>query len=118
MLVLHTFINSLFSGALARVLHLLSLNPDIQDRLRDELNVAPSLADYNELHSLKYLDAVCREVLRIYPPATMVERQALKDVIVPLRYPVKGKDGRELKEIPIKKGTHIYVGIRGANRCK
>ena len=100
------------------MLHLLSLNPEIQDRLREELSTAPSSTDYNELHSLEYLDAVCREVLRIYPPATLIERQALKDWVVPLRYPMRGKDGRELREIQIKKGTHIYVALRQANRCK
>ncbi|KAF8594566.1 cytochrome P450 [Ceratobasidium sp. AG-I] len=73
------------NGALARVLHLLSLNPDIQDRLRDELNAAPPSVDYNELHSLEYLDAVCRELLRLYPPVTTIEREALKDSVVPLR---------------------------------
>ncbi|KAF8594567.1 cytochrome P450, partial [Ceratobasidium sp. AG-I] len=108
------------SGALARVLHLLSLNPVIQDHLRGELNAAPPSVDYNELHSLEYLDAVCREVLRLYPPVTTIERQALKDSdsVIPLRYPVKGKDGKELREIGIKKGTIIYVALREANRCK
>src|ERR1700750_574047 len=106
------------SGALARVLHLLSMNSSIQDRLRDELNSAPSSLDYNELHSLEYLDAICREVLRLYPPATMIERQPMKNWVVPLRYPVKGKDGKMLREIEIKKGTQIYVALREANRCK
>ncbi|KAF8597975.1 cytochrome P450 [Ceratobasidium sp. AG-I] len=106
------------SGALARVLHLLALNQDIQDRLRTELQAAPTSLNYNELNSLQYLDAVCREVLRLYAPLPVMERQALKDWVVPLRYPVKGKDGTELREIIVTKGTHIYVALREANRCR
>lgn len=94
------------------------MHPDIQNRLREELRAAPLVLDYNELNSLKYLDAVCREVLRIYAPVTTVQRQALKDWIVPLRYPVKSNEGRELREIRIKKGTQIYVALREANRCR
>ncbi|KAF8600122.1 cytochrome P450 [Ceratobasidium sp. AG-I] len=106
------------SGALARVLHLLSMNLDVQDRLRAELQEAPANVDYNELHSLAYLDAICREVLRLYPPGTAIERKAMKDWVVPLRYPVKGKDGRELHEVNVKKGTAIHIALREANRCK
>ncbi|KAG9096906.1 cytochrome P450-dit2 [Ceratobasidium sp. UAMH 11750] len=106
------------SGALARVLHLLSQNQTIQSRLRAELsNISPT-ADYDELNALPYLDAVCREVLRIYPPGVILERQPNKDWVIPLRYPITGKDGSELRAIKVKKGTHIYLGVREANRCK
>jgi cytochrome P450 len=100
------------------VLHLLSNDTIVQDRLREELNAAPSALDYDGLHSLEYLDAVCREVLRLYPPVTILEREALKDWVLPLRYPILGKDGHELREIKVKKGTGIYVALREANRCK
>ena len=90
----------------------------MQDRLRAEINTSSPTADYDEIQALPFMDAICREVLRLHPPGTMVERQALKDWVVPLRYPIKGIDGTELKEIKVKKGTHIYVGLRGANRCK
>lgn len=106
------------SGALARVLHLLSTNPHIQDRLRAELQAAPLNPSYSELNSLEYLDAICREVLRLYPPVPVIERQALKDWVVPLRYTLNGKDGAELRDIMIKKGTLVYVALREANRCK
>ncbi|KAF8600974.1 cytochrome P450 [Ceratobasidium sp. AG-I] len=106
------------NGALARVLHLLSLDQTIQDRLRAELQAAPQTLDYNELHSLEYLDAICREVLRLYPPVPTTERDTLKDWIVPLRYPIKGTDGRMIHKVEIKKGTTVVVSIRGANRCK
>ena len=57
------------SSALSRILHLLSLHPETQDKLRDELKEA--CEDYEELThdqlvSLPYLEAVCRETLRLY----------------------------------------------------
>ncbi|QRV93491.1 cytochrome P450 family protein [Ceratobasidium sp. AG-Ba] len=106
------------SGAIARTLHLLSQNPEIQGRLRAELRSSSPDADYEEIHALPFMDAICREVLRLHPPAPNIERRTLSDWTIPLRYPVKGKDGSERNEIKVKKGTLIYLGIRGANRCK
>ena len=58
------------SGALARILHLLSTHQDVQNKLRQEIIDArdrhgPGNFDYNELFNLPYLDAVCRETLRL-----------------------------------------------------
>ena len=94
------------------------MDQSIQDRLRDELQAVPPNLDYNELHSLKYLDAVCREVLRLYPPVPTTERDTLKDWVVPLRHPIKGVDGSMIHKVEIEKGTNIIVGIKEANRCK
>ncbi|EUC53867.1 cytochrome P450 family protein [Rhizoctonia solani AG-3 Rhs1AP] len=106
------------SGALARILQLLASNPGIQDRLRAELEETPGTLSYDELNALPYLDALCRENLRLSPPAPVLERVALKDWVVPLRYPLKGKDGNAITEIKVRKGTRVYVGLREANRCK
>nr|AVI01413.1 steroid 2-beta-hydroxylase [Thanatephorus cucumeris]QDJ74244.1 cytochrome P450-4 [Thanatephorus cucumeris] len=106
------------SGALSRILQLLAMNPAIQDRLRDELLEAPAQLTYDDLHSLPYMDALCRETLRLYPPAAMIEREAMVDCTVPLRYPIKGKNGEEIREIRVRKGTNIYVSIKEANRSK
>ena len=55
------------SGALARVLHLLSTHLNVQSKLRQEIVDARSRGnlEYNELVGLPYLDAVCRETLRL-----------------------------------------------------
>lgn len=55
---------------MARLLHLLSKHPEAQDRLRQELIEAKRQKDgqdltYNELTELPYLDAICRETLRL-----------------------------------------------------
>ena len=63
------------SAALSRILYLLSQNPDVQDKLRAELTRAREESgspigemDYNQLQALPYLDAVCRESLRVCVP--------------------------------------------------
>lgn len=58
------------SSALARLLHLLSEHQNVQDRLREEVMNAYKSSesddlDYDALHELPYLEAVCRETLRL-----------------------------------------------------
>ena len=57
------------SSALARILYKLSHRPDVQDKLREELKGAfedNEELTHDQLVSLPYLDAVCRETLRVY----------------------------------------------------
>ncbi|KAG8725049.1 cytochrome P450-dit2, partial [Ceratobasidium sp. 423] len=111
------------SAALARTLHLLAQYPNVQDRLRAEIREAHGLhgeeLDYDQLNSLKYLDAVCRESLRLWSPAQLTERVAAKDWNLPLRYPVKSKDGKTtISNLYVKKGTHLYLSLGSVNRDK
>ena len=56
------------SSALARTLWILAQRQDVQDKLRLEIrNSRKDNTDpiYDELMSLPYLDAVCRETLRL-----------------------------------------------------
>jgi cytochrome P450 len=55
------------STAICRILHLLAQHPNIQDKLRVEISAASQGGDipYDELVALPYLDAVCRETLRV-----------------------------------------------------
>ena len=68
------------SNALSRILHLLAQNPDVQDRLRAEIIEArggpggETDPPYDDLIKLPYLDAVCRETLRVYAPVTLSGR--------------------------------------------
>ncbi|KAJ1308099.1 hypothetical protein OPQ81_002162 [Rhizoctonia solani] len=111
------------SGGLARTLHLLAQHPDVQDKLRTEVREAHSLygkdLDYDQLNSLKYLDAVCRESLRLWSPAQLIERVAMKDWDLPLQYPVRSKDGKRIiTNLHIPKGTHMYLSLGSVNRDK
>ena len=59
------------ANSLARVLQLLAECPDVQDRLRQEILQAVEAAgdgdilDYDKVMELPYLEAVCRETLRV-----------------------------------------------------
>lgn len=56
------------SSMLSRILHLLALNPDVQEKLRCEIVEARNGEDlsYNRLMEIPYLDAILRETLRVY----------------------------------------------------
>lgn len=67
------------SHALSRILDQLAHNPELQTKLRKEIREAREANgrenfDYDTLISLPYLDAVCRETLRLYPPVSDVKR--------------------------------------------
>jgi len=109
------------SGALSRIFHLLALHKDVQTRLREEIlearkqNGGEDLG-YDTLVSLPYMDAICRETLRLYPPVSSIIRSARQDIILPLGVPIKGKNGKEINAIPIPKGTDVIGSIIGSNR--
>ena len=53
---------------MSRILSVLAQNPDEQSKLREEVTKARKERgdlDYDKLQSLPYLDAVCRETLRL-----------------------------------------------------
>lgn len=64
------------SNALSRILHLLAQKPVVQERLREEIIEARGGDDiaYDNLVKLPYLEAVCRETMRLYPPVQFVIR--------------------------------------------
>ena len=60
------------ANSLARVLQLLAENPDIQEKLREEIVTTAEAEghngtiDFDRLVELPYLEAICRETLRVY----------------------------------------------------
>ena len=65
------------TSALSRILHQLRLNPNIQAKVRDEVTEARKEhgdLDYDILMNLPWLDAVCRETLRVFPPVSQLLR--------------------------------------------
>ncbi|CAG2103193.1 unnamed protein product, partial [Medioppia subpectinata] len=70
------------STAIAFCFYELALNPDIQDKVYDEIQAAidpNAQMDYDILSTLPYLDAVISESLRRYPPFCRVEREVKSD---------------------------------------
>ncbi|THH27299.1 hypothetical protein EUX98_g6892 [Antrodiella citrinella] len=107
------------SNALSRVLHTLVIHSDAQERLRQEIRAFRESGEeltYDKLIELPYLDAVCKETLRVYPTVLAFDRIALRDTVLPLHKPIDDVHGNPITEIPITKGTLITVGIYTYNR--
>ncbi|KIK37049.1 hypothetical protein CY34DRAFT_93378 [Suillus luteus UH-Slu-Lm8-n1] len=107
------------SGALCRTLLTLAHYQDAQDRLREEIQQAMAEfgeLDYEALGNLSFLDAVCRETLRLYPPVATVTRTALNDIVLPFSRPIKGNDGTYMREVLVPKNTNVVVSILNSNQ--
>ncbi|KAF9236337.1 cytochrome P450 [Melanogaster broomeanus] len=107
------------SRAMSRILLTLAQHPEAQDRLREELKQAKADKgdlSYDDLVNLPYLDAVCRETLRLYPSATSVGRTAQNDTLLPFSTPIKGINGAEMHDVVVPKGTNIVISILATNR--
>ncbi|EEB89820.1 hypothetical protein MPER_12047 [Moniliophthora perniciosa FA553] len=67
---------------------------------------------FDQLMSLPYLEAVCKETLRLHPPLSRLFRTTLQDAVVPLSKPLPNG----ATEIHVPAGTGIYISILNANR--
>ncbi|KAK0216143.1 cytochrome P450 [Armillaria fumosa] len=74
---------------------------------------------YDHIQSLPYLDAVCREGLRIHPAAPRTDRIALEDDVIPLSQPLTTVDGKTVSSIAIKAGQvfHIPSAVQNVDPC-
>ncbi|KAF5275811.1 hypothetical protein FQA39_LY06671 [Lamprigera yunnana] len=94
------------SSAIAFILHELSVNPDIQHKLRDEINIAIKKHDgttYEAVQDMKYLHMVVSETLRRYPVTPILHRECKDDYYVP-------KTG-----LLIERGTPVIISLFGLN---
>ncbi|KAJ7673675.1 cytochrome P450, partial [Mycena polygramma] len=104
------------SSATAWALNALSLNPDMQIKLREELlTLSTENPTMDELNSLPYLESVVREVLRVYAPVTFLDRVALEDDVLRLSKPYIDKTGEAHDTLHIPKGQVIHVPILSVN---
>ncbi|KAG5353552.1 hypothetical protein C0989_005524 [Termitomyces sp. Mn162] len=90
------------------------------ERLRAEVTEARKAHNgdltYDDLVSLPFLDAICRETLRLHAPVPKVARVPRQDIVLPLLTSIKGNDGREMNSILVPKNTKIFIDILNANR--
>ena len=74
----------------------------------------PSLKDIN---SLQFLEAVVKEGLRLYAAVPNTLREASKDDVIPLKWPVKDrKTGEMMDKIVVNKGQQILISIHAHNK--
>ncbi|KAB0794241.1 hypothetical protein PPYR_13861 [Photinus pyralis] len=92
--------------------HELAANPDVQQRLQEEINDVLKRCDgkvtYEALLSMKYLDMVVSETLRLWPPGILLERVCAKDYAIP------SDDGQ--RSITVKKGVSVTVPVFAIHR--
>ncbi|CAN7937061.1 unnamed protein product, partial [Ixodes hexagonus] len=74
------------SSVIAYTVYLLALHPDVQEKLRQEVDdcfeqYGPEPA-LDVVIKLKYLDCVISESLRLYPPAVRLERSPVADYVM------------------------------------
>ncbi|XP_073945697.1 cytochrome P450 9e2-like isoform X1 [Choristoneura fumiferana] len=71
------------STAMTFLMYELAVNPEIQERLVQEIKdhdkANDGKFDYNSIRSMTYLDMVVSEVLRLWPPAIASERLCVKE---------------------------------------
>ncbi|KAJ2922376.1 hypothetical protein H1R20_g14713, partial [Candolleomyces eurysporus] len=106
------------ANAMARIVFLLSQHPDVQEKVRTELCDAfqdEEELDYEVLSSLPYLDAVVKETLRVYPPLPLINREAIRDAVLPLQKPITSKKGETVDSIFVPKGSKIMLSLSNCN---
>ncbi|XP_050299615.1 cytochrome P450 6j1-like isoform X2 [Anthonomus grandis grandis] len=95
------------SSVLSFTLYELTVNPDIQQRLRKEIlkHIDENGFTYESLNAMKYLDMCVSETLRKYPTLPFLDR-------------VCNADYKLTDEITIEKGTKIFVPLFGLHYNK
>lgn len=91
------------SNAMSLLLYEICLNPDIQSKLRNEINTVLKAHDgkitYDSIKEMEYLDQVLSETLRKYPPVPLLTRKCTKTYKVPN------------SDLVIEKGKHVLIPI-------
>ncbi|KAH1355451.1 hypothetical protein KXW75_002462, partial [Aspergillus fumigatus] len=82
------------ASALTWACYLLTLHPDVQERLRTEIREhIPSgnhPISWSDLESMPLLNGVCQEVLRLYPTVPITIREAVRDTTIAGKHVPKG----------------------------
>ncbi|KOC60363.1 Cytochrome P450 6a2 [Habropoda laboriosa] len=91
------------STTIAHALYEMALNPEIQDKLREELREFSAKNNgclkYEDIKEMKYLDKVFKETLRKYPPGTQLRRKCNTN------YTFKNT------KVSIPKGTAVFIPL-------
>lgn len=110
------------SNQTAWTLHLLAEQPAIQAKLREEIHDhfggRDMLTDpgYDELMSMPFLDAVCKESFRCRSAVPSTIRVATTSADVPLSKPYPTRDGRgTITSVHIPKGREVFIPIQAIN---
>ncbi|XP_039439419.1 cytochrome P450 9e2-like [Culex pipiens pallens] len=98
--------------ALCFVLYELSLNPDCQEKLRQEIDtvqegLGSDRLTYESMQKMKYLDMVITETLRLWPPIALTNRRCTKE------YVMENTDGTK---VTLEKGDTLQIPVQAIQR--
>lgn len=95
--------------ALSYALYLIANTPDVQDRLLAEVQAVCGDApiDAAMIDGLVFHDQVIREAMRLYPPVSLIDRVAIRDVV--LHDPVVG-------DVRVKKNEIVLLMVYAMHR--
>nr|AFP20595.1 cytochrome CYP9A51 [Spodoptera littoralis] len=95
------------SSSVCFLLHELAVNPDVQERLAQEISEYDAKNggkfDFNSIQSMKYMDNVVSELLRRWPVAAVTDRICEKD------YNMGKPNATAEKDFIVRKGAGIMV---------
>ncbi|CAH1645266.1 unnamed protein product [Spodoptera littoralis] len=95
------------SSSVCFLLHELAVNPDVQERLAQEIREYDAKNggkfDFNSIQSMKYMDNVVSELLRRWPVAAVTDRICEKD------YNMGKPNATAEKDFIVRKGAGIMV---------
>lgn len=101
-IILFTAGHETTANALAWTMYLLSQNPDVLDKLKEEIDSFDQIEpDLESVRQLSYTLQVASEALRLYPPAWILDRVALENDTV--------------KDVQISKGDMIGLFVYGTH---
>ena len=94
------------SSLLTSLMYVLSQNPQVEDKMRNEVNdvMGDELPDMQNIKKLPYTMCVIKETLRLYPPAQALLKTCLKDT--------------KLGPYQITEGSKVLVLTRELHRNK
>jgi len=109
------------AASLAWLLYELAKHPEDQIKIRAEVSALRRAKSAHELteadfNALPMLNAAIKESMRLHPILHTLAREALRDDIIPLAFPVTTQSGDTTSEVYVAKGQTVLISICAYNR--
>ncbi|KAI0306228.1 cytochrome P450 [Multifurca ochricompacta] len=96
-------------------------HPESQERIRAEIAAIRAKKGGEELSAsdldgMTFTQATLKEAMRLHPIVYFLPREAGRDEVIPLAFPITTESGEQISSIPVRKGTPIDIAIGVYNR--